>query len=379
LKSNASQVYAIESFLRQQHITNYETAYAQLKNQLFNYETFIRHEVLPKTEQNFRLPRELYALKLEEQGITAPIEEVMQQAHTAFSQIQQSMDAITPKIAQRKQLNVSNYRDIIQALQQERLSAKDTLKLYQRRAKELENIIQRKHLVTLPKQDLNIRLATNKEYQNFPVPLYEPDSGTFVLPVAQNPKKAILYNDFTNPAMSWTLTVHEGRPGHDLQFATLRDQHLSQARTSFAANGTTTEGWATYAEAMMQPYMPIEGRFMSLQFELLRAARAFLEPELQFGKITIEEALRTITQDVGFSKFFAQQEVKRYTETMQGQAPTYFYGSQQFWQLRSQVEQTLGKKFTPQKFHDFVLSQGFLMPKVLQQLFSSQIMNINSY
>jgi uncharacterized protein (DUF885 family) len=128
---------------------------------------------------------------------------------------------------------------------------------------------------------------------------------------------------------------------------------------------------------MMQPYMPIEGRFMSLQFELLRAARAFLEPELQLGKITIEEALQTITQDAGFSKFFAQQEVKRYTETMQGQAPTYFYGSQQFWQLRSQIEKTLGKKFTLRKFHDFVLSQGFLKPKLLQQLFSSQVTNIN--
>ncbi|MGL6345030.1 MAG: DUF885 domain-containing protein [Waterburya sp.] len=379
LKSNASKVYAIESFLKQQHIPDYETAYAQLKTQLFNYETFIRHEVLPKTKQNFRLPRELYALKLEEQGITAPIEEIMEQAHTAFSQIQQEMEAIAPKIAQRKQLNTNNYRDVIKALQQERLSAKDTLKLYQRRAKELESIIQREHLVTLPKHDLNIRLSTKKEYQNFPVPLYNPDSATFVLPVAQNPKKAILYNDFTNPAMSWTLTVHEGRPGHDLQFATMRDQTLSQARSSFAANGTNIEGWATYAESMMQPYMPIEGRFMSLQFELLRAARAFLEPELQLGKITVEEALQTITQDAGFSKFFAQQEVKRYTKTMQGQAPTYFYGSQQFWQLRSQIEQTLGKQFTPQKFHDFVLSQGFLMPKVLQQLFLSQIININRY
>jgi uncharacterized protein (DUF885 family) len=377
LKNNARQVYAIQKFLRQQHIPDYETAYAQLKTQLFNYETFVRSEVLPKAEHNFRLPRELYALRLEEQGITTPIEEIMQQAHTAFSQIQQEMDAIAPKIAQRKQLNATDYRDVIKALQQERLSAKDTLKVYQDRAKELETIIQREHLATLPKHDFNVRLATTKEYQSFPVPLYDPDSGTFVLPVARNPKQARLYNDFTNPSMSWTLTVHEGRPGHDLQFATLRDRHLSQARTDFAANSTSTEGWATYAEAMMHPYMPIEGRFMSLQFELLRAARAFLEPELQLGKITTEEALQTITQDAGFSKFFAKQEVKRYTETMQGQAPTYFYGSQQFEQLRSQVEETLGKKFTPRKFHDFVLSQGFLKPKVLQQLFSSQITNIN--
>jgi uncharacterized protein (DUF885 family) len=372
LKSNARQVYAIQKFLRQQHISDYETAYAQLKTQLFDYETFIRSQVLPKAEHNFRLPRELYAFRLEEQGITAPIEKVIQQARTAFSQIQQEMSAIAPKIAQQKQLNVTDYRDVIKALQKERLSPIDTLKLYQRRAKELEAIIRREHLVTLPKHDFNIRLATKNEYQDFPVPLYDSDSGTFVLPVARNQKQARLYNDFTNPAMSWTLTVHEGRPGHDLQFATLRDRHLSQARTDFAANGTNIEGWATYAEAMMQPYMPIEGRFMSLQFELLRAARAFLEPELQLGKITIEEALQTITQDAGFSKFFAQQEVKRYTETMPGQAPTYFYGSQQFLQLRSHSEKILGKKFTPRKFHDFILSQGFLKPEVLQQLFLSQ-------
>jgi uncharacterized protein (DUF885 family) len=170
--------------------------------------------------------------------------------------------------------------------------------------------------------------------------------------------------------MAWTLSVHEGRPGHDLQFATLRGQRLSQARTHYTANATSTEGWATYSEAMMQPYLPLEGKFMSLQFQLLRAARAFLEPELQLGKITPAEALRILTEDVGFSKFFAEQEVKRYTMTMQGQAPAYFYGAQQMWQLRSQIEQKLGKQFTPQKFHDFVLSQGFLTPKVLLARFS---------
>jgi uncharacterized protein (DUF885 family) len=373
LKSDASQVREIQAFLQKQNVPGYEEAFTQLKTQLFNYNTFIRREVLSKAEKNFHLPPKLYALRLEEQGIETPIEEVAQQAHTAFTQVQQQMEEIAPQVAQKEGLNAFHYRDVIQALKQEQLSAKDTLRLYQNRAKELDAIIQREHLVTLPKRKFNIRLATVKETEDFPVPLYRSTSRTFVIPVLQDRAKAKLYNDFTNPAMSWTLTVHEGRPGHDLQLSTMRDRKLSHARTHFARNATNIEGWATYTEAMMQSYMPLEGKFMSLQFQLLRAARAFLEPELQFGKITTADALKTLTQDAGFSKFFAEQEVKRYISRFPGQAPTYFYGSQQFLQLRSQTEQRLGKRFDPQKFNDFVLSQGFLTPKLLERVFQSNL------
>ena len=126
---------------------------------------------------------------------------------------------------------------------------------------------------------------------------------------------------------------------------------------------------------IMQPYMPLEGRFMSLQFQLLRAARAFLEPELQLGKITKAEALKVLIEDTGFSQFFAEQEIKRYTATFTGQSPAYFYGYQGFLQLRSQAEKMLGEKFTPKKFHDFVLSQGFLTPKLLEQVLQSEMQN----
>jgi uncharacterized protein (DUF885 family) len=296
----------------------------------------------------------------------------MQQAHAAFTQVQQQMEELAPQVAQKKGFKVLHYREVIQSLQKEQLSAKDTLHLYQNRAKDLEAIIQREHLATLPKRKFNIRLATVKETEDFPVPLYMESSSSFVIPVLRDPAKAKLYNDFTNPAISWTLTAHEGRPGHDLQLSTIRERHLSQARSDFARNATSIEGWATYAETIVQPYMPLEGKFMSLQFQLLRAARAFLEPELQLGKITTADALRVLTEDAGFSKFFAEQEVKRYISRFPGQASTYFYGAQQFLALRSQAQKILGKQFTPQKFHDFVLSRGFLTPKLLEQVLQSK-------
>ena len=68
LKNNASQVSKILAFLKQQEVPDYQEAYAELKTQLYDYETYIRRELLPKTEE-FRLPLELYAFELEQQGI----------------------------------------------------------------------------------------------------------------------------------------------------------------------------------------------------------------------------------------------------------------------------------------------------------------------
>jgi len=58
--------------------------------------------------------------------------------------------------------------------------------------------------------------------------------------------------------------------------------------------------------------MPLEGQLISLQFRLLRAERAFLDPELQAGKIQPAEAMKVLTQDGVFSVPFANQEVERY-------------------------------------------------------------------
>jgi uncharacterized protein (DUF885 family) len=373
LKNNASQVTEIEAFLRQQEVPDYQEAYTELKTQLYDYETYIRREVLTKTKK-YRLPAELYAFKLEQHGIEIPVEELIQQAHTVFTQIQQQMEEIAPQIAKKRGLKTLHYQDVIQVLRQEQLSAKDTLDQYQKRNQDLETIIQRENLLTLPKNKFNIRLATVQEKKDQIFPFYNFISNTVIIPVFQNPKKTSIYNDFTNHAASWTAVAHEGRPGHDLQFATVKNQDLSEARSYFAYNTTSVEGWATYAEIMMQPYMPLEGKFMSLRFQLLRAARAFLEPELQSGKITIADAMKVWTEDLGFSQLFVEEEIERqYYPKSPGRAPAYFYGSQELLQLRSQAEKKLGKRFNVKKFHDFVLRQGYLTPKLLEQLLQSNM------
>jgi hypothetical protein len=373
LKNNASQVFEILAFLRQQEVPDYQEAYAELKTQLYDYETFIRREILTKTEKDFRLPAELYAFKLEQQGIEIPVEQLIQQAHTVFSQIQQQMEEVAQQIAEKRGLKALHYRDVIQMLKQEQLSAKGTLNQYQKRYQDLETIVKRENLLTLPKNKFNIRLATAQEKNDFISPFYDIISHTLIIPVFQNQKKASIYNDFTNSAASWTTVVHEGTPGHDVYFTTIDNANLPLARTDFNSNASNIEGWAAYVEIMMQPYMPLEGQFMSLRFQLLRAAQGFLEPELQSGKITIADAMKVWTEDLGFSRLLVEEERERYSPKTPGKTPAYFYGSQQLLQLRSQTERRLGTRFNLKKFHDFVLSQGFLNHKLLEQALYSEM------
>jgi uncharacterized protein (DUF885 family) len=113
--------------------------------------------------------------------------------------------------------------------------------------------------------------------------------------------------------------------------------------------------------------MPAEGQLISLDLLLQRAARAFLDPELEAGKIQPEEAYRVMEQDVILSHAFAQEEVERFTYRVPGQATSYFYGYTKMLALRRDAEAALGSKFNQKKFHDFIVAQGLLPPDLLRE------------
>ena len=149
----------------------------------------------------------------------------------------------------------------------------------------------------------------------------------FVLPTS-NPNAApgTVMDDFNYDAIAWTLTAHEARPGHELQFASMLEQGVSTARVVFALNSANVEGWALYAEAVLKKYLPPEGQIGALQMRMMREARAFLDPMLNLGMIEPEAAKRFLMEEVMLSEPMAKQEVDRYTFQAPGQATSYFYG-----------------------------------------------------
>ena len=116
----------------------------------------------------------------------------------------------------------------------------------------------------------------------------------------------------------------------------------------------------------MRPYLPLEAQMISLQYRLMRAARMFLDPMLNLGMITPEEAKALLVNDVAVGDSWAQNEVERYTYRMPGQATAYYYGYNKMQALRTQTELKLRDAFSQRAFHDYVLSQGMLPPHILR-------------
>jgi uncharacterized protein (DUF885 family) len=144
------------------------------------------------------------------------------------------------------------------------------------------------------------------------------------------------------------------------------ERGVSLARSMFAFNSVNVEGWALYAEAEMVPYEPLDGQLIALQFRLLRAARAMLDPMLNLGLTDRERARLVLENDVGLSPAMARQELDRYMMRAPGQAGSYFYGYSRIMELRMRTELALGAKFDRLKFNNFLLDQGLLPPDQLQ-------------
>lgn len=360
-------------------IEGYQEPFAKLKEQLSSYNAWVKQEILPKARTDFRLPPEHYSFSLEQFGIDIPSDQLTATAHKAFAEYQQEMQEIAAKIAKQRGWKSSDYRDVIHELKKDQLVGEAILPQYEQTLKQIEEIIRREKLVTLPGRPARIRLASAAETAQQPAAHMDPppllnntgQQGTFVLPLnvptAPGSAETKKIDDFTYTASTWTLTAHEARPGHELQFDSMVERGVSIARSLYAFNSTNVEGWGLYAEYITKPYMPLDGQLISLQLRLMRAARAFIDPELQSGKLKPEDAMRILTQDVVLSDAFANTEVERYTFRAPGQATSYFYGYTRLLDLRKDVEGKMGKKFDQMKFHDFILSQGLLPPDLLRK------------
>ena len=351
---------------------------AKLKEQLAAYQDFVRREILPKARTDFRQPPEIYAYSLKTVGIDMPVDELTSLARVAFREIQNELQALAPLVAKARGFSSTDYRDVIRELKKEQIPGDRIQAFYEERIRQVERLITANRVLTLPERAMRIRVASAAESAATPAPNMRPprligntgEMGEFVLPM-RVPGKAgegeVGFDDFTFDAAAWTLTAHEGRPGHELQFASMMERGVSTARALFAFNSVNVEGWALYAEAEMKPYLPLEGQLIALQHRLVRAARAFLDPGLQAGTITREEATRILSKDVVLSDAMTASEVERYTFRSPGQAPSYFCGYLRLMELRTDTERILGSRFERAKYHDFLLAQGLLPPALLRR------------
>jgi uncharacterized protein (DUF885 family) len=369
-------VTGIEELLSGTDLQGWEATYETLAGQMREYNEWIRAEILPRAREDFRLPAVMYEDALKNWGVDSTPDDLIEQATKGYMDIRNEMEALAPLVAKKMGYDTNDYREVIALLKKNGgIDGDKLLDHYHAVLRDIEEIIVRENIISLPERDAGIRIASAAETAAQPAPHLQPprligNTGEypfFVIPLlTQNEDGSWEQTDDTYEAGAWTLTAHEARPGHEMQFSSIVESGVSITRAVFAFNSANVEGWGLYAEAIVRPYLPIEGQLISLQYRQMRAARMFLDPMLNLGLITPEEAKRLIMDDIAIGESWAQNEVERYTYRMPGQATAYYYGYNKMQALRTQVELKLQGAFDQAAFHDFVLDQGMLPPDILK-------------
>ncbi|MGB5211469.1 MAG: DUF885 domain-containing protein [Gammaproteobacteria bacterium] len=375
LRTSGQYMAGIAQLFAALEIEDYQAPLAVLTEQVQAYDDWLRSEIEPIARDDFRQPQALYTLALEQWGVADTPERLISDALAGFVEIRNEMEALAPLLAEEKGWELTDYRDMIRELKKEQFAADQILPRYQAANSALEQIIREHNIVSIPARPLSIRLASEAETAATPQPHLRPprlvgNTGELIeflipaLPELAEGETAPV-NDTTYQAMAWTLSAHEARPGHELQFSAMLEAGVSDARALFAFNSVNVEGWALYAEAEVKPYLPLEGQMIGLQARLWRAARMFLDPMLNTGQISVAKARTILEEDVVMEPATATAELERYTFQIPGQATAYFYGYRKLMELKGATELALGDRFDRRAYHDFVLSQGLLPPPLL--------------
>ncbi len=193
-------------------------------------------------------------------------------------------------------------------------------------------------------------------------------------------------DDFSRPGRMWwsvpegvdtfdtwrelTTVYHEGVPGHHLQIAqaTYNRAQLNTWRRLLAGTSGHAEGWALYAERLMEQLGYLDDpadRLGMLDGQRMRAARVVLDigvhlekPRLDgSGTWDADYALDFMRGNVNMSDQFIRFEVNRYLG-WPGQAPSYKVGQRIWEQVRDQVEAAEGDSFSIKAFHKRALDMG---------------------
>ncbi|WP_315067841.1 DUF885 domain-containing protein [uncultured Microbacterium sp.] len=193
-------------------------------------------------------------------------------------------------------------------------------------------------------------------------------------------------DDFSRPGRMWwsvpegvtefdtwrelTTVFHEGVPGHHLQIAqaVYNRAELNSWRRLLAGTSGHAEGWALYAERLMEQLGYLDDpadRLGMLDGQRMRAARVVLDIGVHLGKPRLdgtgvwdaEYALDFMRQNVNMSDQFVQFEVNRYLG-WPGQAPSYKVGQRIWEQVRDGVRAAEGDAFSFKGFHKRALDMG---------------------
>lgn len=196
--------------------------------------------------------------------------------------------------------------------------------------------------------------------------------------------------DFSRPGSIWyapgerqalplwgevTTAYHEGFPGHHLQvgIAQLQEEKLSRFHRMYIWYSGSGEGWALYAERLMDElgyFEKPEYRLGLLVSQLFRATRVVVDIGCHLGLAipdhaplhggepwSYERAVDYMEKVAVIARDVAESEVKRYLGWW-GQAISYKVGEREILSIREDARRVAGSAFDRKDFHSRMLQAG---------------------
>jgi len=341
-----------------------------------DYIAFLEREVLPRAQGEFAAGKELFEEILrEDHFLDYTADELLERGWKIFRDTKALMETVAAKVAPGK-----TAREILDEAKKDHPKRGELLSVYRKEVERVRRFVQEKGVATIPPGESLTVQATPPSMRPvipyaaymMPGPLEEKQEGIFlVTPVdrwmprqAQEEKLA-----GHNYAKISVTCLHEAYPGHHLQlvYANRYTKTLPRKLGSVLSS-LFVEGWAFYCEELMEElgYIrePVQ-KLARLKDQLWRAARNILDVSLHTGKMTVEEAIRFLVDEVGLERANAQAEVYRYTAAPT-QPMSYLIGK---LEILSVIEEY--KRRNPgvplREIHDAILSCGSLPPKLLRE------------
>ena len=350
---------------------------------LKSYLDWLKSDLLPKSNGDFRIGAETFTKKLQfDEMVDIPLDRLLEIGFADLHKNQQHFNQVAKELEPTK-----DPRTVLEELGSDHPAPDQLLNAFRDTFTSLTSFIKSHHIVTIPSDVRPIveetppfMRATTFASMDTPGPFEKHATEAYfnvTLPEpGMTPKEVEGFMHSFNKGTIISTAVHEAYPGHYVQFLWV-PQAPSRVRKLLGAN-TNVEGWAHYCEQMMldagygQPGAGAkdqrEAKFLrlgQLQDALLRDARFIVGIQMHTGKMTFEQAIDFFQKEGYQSKETAVVETKRGTGD-----PTYLYytlGKLEIMKLREDLKAKQGAAFSLEKFHDEFLKQGFPPIKIVRE------------
>lgn len=364
---------AFKAVKDQKLLAEFKAANETVIDALRNYQTFLKTDLLPRSNGDFRLGAESFAKKLlYEEMVDTPLDRLREIGLADLHANQQKFRETAALIDKTK-----SPAEVLAETEKEHPEPDKLLDTFRGSLKSIVDFINSHKIVTIPstvppilEETPPFMRALTFASMDTPGPFETVAKEAFfnvTLPEKDwKPERVESFMGAFNRGTILSTAVHEAYPGHYVQFLWM--QHVSSRVRKILGANSNAEGWAHYTEQMMLD----EGytgdpklRLGQIQDALLRNGRYIVGLEMHTGKMTMEQGIEFFEKECYQPHETAMRETKRGTSD-----PTYLYynlGKLQILKLREDYRKMKGASFSLQEFHDSFLKQGYPPIKIVRK------------